>query len=113
MSGRFSLRRAAVAPPLMQAREDAIDVGQLPRRIPPRAELQILFHRQQLEDAAMLGHEAQTLRGNAMRRLSGNVLAPKAHLPTRRHHTGDRLERGRLARAIAAEQRHEFTLAHR
>ncbi|GAB7538250.1 hypothetical protein BGC_44720 [Burkholderia sp. 3C] len=106
--------RAAIAPPLLQAREDPVDVLQLPWRIAPRAEPQVLLDRQQPEDAAMLRHEAHAARGDPVRREAGQRGAVEAHAAlARRHHAGDRLQRGGLAGAVAAQQGDRLAFADR
>ncbi len=104
---------AAVGAALLQAREDAVDVGQLPGRLLALAQQQVLFHREQPEDAAVLGHQAHAALRDAVRGQALHVLAAKAHAPRAGlHHAADALERGGLARAVAPEQRDQFAVIH-
>src|SRR5690606_24504675 len=105
---------AAVAAPLFQAREDAVDVIQLPRRVAARGQLQVLFHRQQFENAAVLGHQTHAARRHLVgRQAADGPVAEGDGALGRRQQAGDGLERGGFARAIAAQQRHQLAFAHR
>src|SRR5256885_16462238 len=84
-------------------------------RRPPRSTLfpyTTLFR--SLEDAAVLWHQADAALGHLVRGQPVHGFAAEADLPLRGlHHPRDGLERGGLARAVAAQQRDQFAVLDR
>ena len=85
------------------------------RRVGPlrlAADLEIFLHRQVGEDTALLRHVAEPAAHDRMRRLARNVPALE-HDPARalRDQADDGAERGRLAGAVAPEQRDHLAVA--
>ncbi|EKD96830.1 MAG: hypothetical protein ACD_23C01236G0003 [uncultured bacterium] len=104
---------AAVFAPLLQAREDAVHVVQLPGRLLALPQQQVFFHRQQLEDAPVLRHQTNATPGD---RIGFNALhgfSAKAHDALRgRHHAHDAFQRGGFAGAVATQQGDQFAIVH-
>jgi hypothetical protein len=73
------------------------------------ADLEILHHRQLGEDAAVFRHVAQAKARDLVRRQMVDARTFEGDLALARwHQPHDRLERRRLAGAVAAEQRHDL-----
>ena len=84
-----------------------------------RAETKVLDHRHVLNDAATFHHLEDAAMHDAVRRQAGDLLAiePNAAAGDRaildRQQAGDRLQRGRLARPVGAEERGDASPARR
>jgi hypothetical protein len=104
---------AGVAPPLPQPWEQGVDSLQIPARraagaVGGRGD-QVLLDRQRREDLPPLRHQPQPVLCHLVRRQAGKRGAAKGHAPRpglQQPH--QRAYRGRLAHAVAAEQRHHL-----
>src|SRR5262249_17800633 len=86
-------------------------VAMAPRRL--AADVEILPHGQVGKDAAILRHEAEPAARDLERPQPRNVFAEKAHRAAAlRDESHQRLDRGRLAGALAPHQRDDFTAAY-
>jgi hypothetical protein len=84
-----------------------------PARAACRPTSRFSIDRQFGEDAPLLRHIAQAEARDAIGWQALDALAGEAHFATgRRHQPHDRFHRRRLARAVAAEQRHDLARAH-
>src|SRR5262249_16935804 len=77
------------------------------------AHLEVIHHAQAVEDAPALRHVGDAEPDDGMRRDSDERGALEDDVaPARGEHPGDGAERGRLARAVIAEQRDDLALSH-
>ena len=101
----------AIFAAFFEARKNAVHVFELPGRTFALSEQKVFLHRQQLENAAVLRHQAQAEFGNGMRRQALNGLAAKTYAPLCEwHHADYDFQRGGLAGAIAPQQRDQFAV---
>src|SRR4051812_32439316 len=100
--------RARAVQPLLEVREQFVHLrNRHPARRDLRRQQQVLLHVQAREDAALLRTERDAHAGDAIRWCFRNFFPVEGNGTfLLRHHAHDRLERGRLARAVAPEQRH-------
>jgi len=112
-------RPARLATSLLQNRKVAVDfleqqlaaLRRDPGTVEPRPE--ILEHRQQAEDPSLLRHPRDAEPGQPVGRHARQVAPVEGDAAGRpAHHPHDRLERRRLAHAVAAEQADHLTRAH-
>src|SRR6185503_13499698 len=108
------LRALAGAEALLQIREQReYLVEREPARPHLRRQEQVLLNAEAGEDAALLRAEGDAGARNAIRRQAYELAALEAHrsgaIADDAH---DRLERGRLAGAVAPEQRHDLAFTH-
>jgi len=111
-------RAARLVAPLLQPREEAEDapevrpdLGALRPRPRVGAHVEVFEHRHAREDAAALRRLADAHLDAPVRRDAENVLALEADLSRAdRPHPRDRAKRGRLAGAVAADQRDDLAL---
>jgi hypothetical protein len=102
---------------LGQAREEPVDaVEVLPDPAPVAAlegaHLEVLQHRHVREEAAPLGRLRDPHADDLVRRAARDVLALEGDRPLPRLvEAVDRAQRGRLARAVRADQRHDLPVA--
>ena len=73
----------------------------------PRAEPQVVEHRERGERAAPLGQVRDAALRHPFGRAPVEALAVEQHVAARLDGAGDRAQRGRLARAVGAEDRDE------
>src|SRR5438128_9388488 len=92
---------------LGECREDALDG---PARGTPARDREVLEDREVREDPPPLRHEADPAPRDLLGRPARHVGGPVGDPPVaRRDDAGNRRERGRLARAVPAEERDEFS----
>src|SRR5262249_41348729 len=101
---------------LVQAREQAVYVlevvVELLAAAQDRAELEVFPHGHLPEQPAVLGHDRDPARDPLRHGPAGHVLAAQQHPPgARPHDPEDRLQRGRLAGGVAAEQADQLAVA--
>jgi len=93
--------------------EDVVDVGADRRFIAPgvRAHHQVVHHRHAGEQPPAFRRLADAQIDDLLRCRASDVLAVELDGPMPRvHESGDGAERGRLARSVGADQRHDLTL---
>jgi len=96
--------------------KDPFLVGSNRRPVVPGvgAQKQVVSHRHAVKNPAPFGGVANSKRHDPVGRQPGNLLASKADVTLGRvGQTGDGAKRGRLARAVAADQRHDLALVDR
>jgi len=101
---------------LLEAREqleDAVEVGvDVAVGTEVRAHGQVFAHRQPIEDSPALGHVRDPARDDLVRGDAGERVAVEDDgAAARDEEARDGLERGRLAGAVVAEQRHDLAAA--
>ena len=78
-----------------------------------RAEPEVLAHRELAEEPSALGDVGDSDARDSLRSGPGDALTGEAHLAGGRHEPRDRAERRGLARAVAAEDGDDLSLADR
>ncbi|MPN53860.1 hypothetical protein SDC9_201528 [bioreactor metagenome] len=100
---------AGVFASLLEAREHAVDVFELPAAALARGDAQVFLDGEQAEDPAVLRHQRQPLARNFKDLLAHQRLAVEVDLAlARADDAEDAAQRGGLAGAVAAEQGHQF-----
>jgi hypothetical protein len=110
-------RAGQLAAPFEQAREQRVHpvevLVELLAAAQHRAKLKVLPHRHLPEQPAVLRHDRDTTGDPLRHRPGRHVLAAEQDPPgARPHDAQDRLERGRLAGGVPAEQADQLTLVH-
>ena len=70
--------------------------------------MQVLPHRERRKDVPILRHVAEAQARDAIAGQAGDILALERMLPVRLYLAHDRLDGGRAADAVAAEQAHHL-----
>src|SRR5919201_2064443 len=103
---------------LVEQREERVDalevlLAALPVLVQVRPHLEVLEHRHRREQAPVLGDDRHPACDSVARTAFGDVLPVELHCAgARTNKSEDRLQRRRLARRVAAEQRDELALTH-